>query len=38
MNAKEIRLNGCYIAEPDFMHELQNLYFALTGSELEINY
>lgn len=30
-------LDFCYIKYPKYLHQLQNLYFALTGKELEIN-
>ncbi len=34
--AQEIRLNGCYVSEPTFIHEFQNVIHALTGTELTL--
>jgi len=33
---KGFRYKGQHIAEPDYIHQLQNLYHALTGEELTI--
>ncbi len=36
-NCTNIFMNGRWICRIDFLHQLQNLFFALTGEELEIN-
>jgi hypothetical protein len=33
----DIRINGSYITTISYLHEYQNLIFALTGEELNIN-
>ena len=39
MSNTSIKINGVYqaIKYPKYLHELQNLYFALTGQELDIS-
>lgn len=34
-NGKELKLVGYYNSEIKYIHQLQNLYFALTGEELQ---
>lgn len=33
----EYDYNGVILKRPEYLHQLQNLYFALTGEELQIN-
>ena len=33
----EYDYNGVYIGKIEYLHQLQNLYFALTGQELTVN-
>ena len=39
MANNSIKINGVYqnVVVPEYLHQLQNLYFDLTGKELEIN-
>lgn len=37
LNQMSVRINKAIIIKVKYLHQLQNLYFALTGQELEIN-